>query len=217
MRTTIYLIRHGTTDSNMTGRFQGSQDIPLNERGLKQAAYLGERFREVPLDGICTSPLIRTLQTTESLKRYHAVEPVIVQDLIELSGGDLEGHTGEENLKSFPEEMENMSKRPALFQAPNGESTRTVYERFTTAVDRIAEENRGKTIAVVSHGFTIQTYINYAKGIPFADMERFIVGNTSVSCFVYDDAGRIEIVFLDDTSHLPEDLKFDIAPNFMNK
>ena len=57
MKTTVYFIRHGTTDNNVGGRFQGSSDIPLGAIGLQQAAYLGERFAGLAVDAVYTSPL----------------------------------------------------------------------------------------------------------------------------------------------------------------
>ncbi|MEG1942498.1 MAG: histidine phosphatase family protein, partial [Angelakisella sp.] len=59
MMTTIYLIRHGTTDFNIDGRFQGTMQIPLNEQGLLQARMLGEYLAPVHFDRVYTSPLIR--------------------------------------------------------------------------------------------------------------------------------------------------------------
>ena len=55
--TTLYLIRHGTTDSNLAGVFQGKLDTSLNERGMEQARLLAQRFAGVPFrPGLCVGP-----------------------------------------------------------------------------------------------------------------------------------------------------------------
>jgi broad specificity phosphatase PhoE len=214
--THVYLIRHGTTDCNIDGRFQGLLDIPLNERGLRQVEYLGIRFKNIQLDVVFVSPLLRARQTADALCRYQTSRPIIYNDLKEIDGGDLEGHTGVENEKNYPDEMYRMRVCPACFQAPNGETTRQVYERMRNAVTEIVRENLNRKIAIVSHGFAIQTYLNLAKGIPFNKMERQIIGNTAVCKLIFDENLQPTTEYLGDDSHLPEKLRFHIAPNFMN-
>ena len=78
--TTLYLIRHGTTNSNLAGVFQGSMDVPLNERGLSQAALLARRFEKVHLDKIYVSALQRARQTGEALAKGRAHRVVRAAD-----------------------------------------------------------------------------------------------------------------------------------------
>ena len=170
--TTLYLIRHGTTDSNLAGVFQGKLDTSLNERGMEQARLLAQRFAGVHLDRVYVS----ALQRAQFRVAFRQFELVV-----------------------------------AHFQAPGGESTRQVYERMERAIDQIVGENPGGTVAVVSHGFTIQTYLNKAQGRPYEQMERCIVGNTAVSKFEYEGAGLPRVVYINDQSHLPEPLRFDLA------
>ena len=87
--TTLYLIRHGTTDSNLAGVFQGSMDVPLNERGLSQAALLARRFEKVHLDKIYVSALQRARQTGEALAIVRAGETGRVR--LTATAGDAQG------------------------------------------------------------------------------------------------------------------------------
>jgi broad specificity phosphatase PhoE len=59
----FYLLRHGQTDWNLEGRYQGHSDVPLNATGLAQAHAAAERLATVAIDRIVTSPLIRALKT----------------------------------------------------------------------------------------------------------------------------------------------------------
>ena len=207
MNTTVYFIRHGTTDNNVGGRFQGSSDIPLGQVGLKQAEYLGERFRTVPLDAVYSSPLTRAKQTAQGVCKYLSLEPIVCNDLREIDGGKLEGRTIEENKQLYPEIMRMFRDDPAKFNPPDGESTAKVHERMVRAVNHLIDENRGKCIAIVSHGFALQTYLA-CLDTPFEKMEPNIVGNASVTCLVFDEKNNFHTECYNDQSHLPEDIQF---------
>ena len=76
---TIVLIRHGETDWNIIGRYQGQADPPLNKNGIQQAQQLASALHKSSLDKIYTSPLLRTKQTadliTEKLEVPQVEEP----------------------------------------------------------------------------------------------------------------------------------------------
>ena len=61
----FYLVRHGETDWNARQIVQGTTDIPLNERGLEQAARARELMKNIPLDVIYSSPLVRAFRTAD--------------------------------------------------------------------------------------------------------------------------------------------------------
>lgn len=113
--TTVYFIRHGTTENNIAGRFQGRSDIPLGEKGRKQAACLGERFAHIPLDAVYTSPLRRAYQTAEGVCAHLPVQPICCDGLREIDGGALEGRTNDENIRDYPDVMRNFREHPAKF------------------------------------------------------------------------------------------------------
>ncbi len=69
-RTVLYLIRHGQTDWNMSTRFQGQADIPLNETGHKQGAELGRYFARRTIDRIYTSDLQRAQETAAYIETF---------------------------------------------------------------------------------------------------------------------------------------------------
>ncbi|MEG0378112.1 MAG: histidine phosphatase family protein [Eubacterium sp.] len=205
--TTLYLIRHGTTDNNASGHFQGSLNSPLNSLGFKQAKYLGKRFETIELDAIYTSPLIRARQTAEGLKGNKNLPLIPLDGVVEVDGGKLEGRTIAENDNDFPGLIDQFKYDLPNFSAPDGESTRQVYDRVVDALTQIADENPDKTIACVSHGFAIQTFLCYAQGTAFEDMKQKILRNTAVSKFIFDEDGTIHIEYIGDDNHLPDDMK----------
>ena len=122
-------IRHGETDWNAQGLMQGLTDIPLNERGIEQAAAAAERLKSFPISKIITSPQIRARKTAEIISRSFGlnVEPDL--DLRERSFGDYEGT----KFQDFPVELlygaiDAADKRVEPFQ--------TVGQRSKTAIER---------------------------------------------------------------------------------
>ena len=88
---TLYLIRHGETDHNASGRTMGQMDIPLNARGQDQAAQTAAWLRQHPIERIVSSDLSRALGTAEPLG--HLLNLPVEPDprLRELSFGIFEG------------------------------------------------------------------------------------------------------------------------------
>lgn len=207
MNTTVYFVRHGTTDNNVGGRFQGKSDIPLGETGLRQADCLGERFASVALDAVYTSPLMRARQTADGICARLSLAPITWDGLREIDGGVLEGRTNHENTRDYPAVMHAFRNDPARFWPPEGENARQVHERVTQAVHQIIKERAGKTIAVVSHGFALLSYLG-CLDTPFDALKPQIVANASVSCVRYNENGGHEIVLYNDQSHLPEEIQF---------
>ncbi|MDO4173403.1 MAG: histidine phosphatase family protein [Eubacteriales bacterium] len=207
MKTTVYFIRHGTTENNIGGRFQGKTDIPLGEVGRKQAACLGERFASVPLDAVYTSPLQRAYQTAQGVCAKRNLQPILCDDLREIDGGALEGRTNDENIRDYPVAMQAFRSNPSAFAPPHGESARQVHARVTAAVHDIVRRHPGQSVAVVSHGFALLCSVG-CLGIPFEQLEPRILANASVTCVAFDQDGEFEILFYNDQSHLPEDCQF---------
>lgn len=208
MKTRVYFVRHGTTENNIGGRFQGKSDIPLGENGWKQAECLGERFKEISLDAVYSSPLKRAYQTAEGVCRHLTLRPIPCDGLREIDGGLLEGRTNEENIRDYPQVMDMFRNDPAHFCPPEGESAAQVHERVMKALDHIIAENRGKTVAVVSHGYALLCSVGSLE-IPFEELKKAeILTNASVSCVDFFADGSHEIVFYNDQSHLPEALRY---------
>jgi broad specificity phosphatase PhoE len=84
-------LRHGVTDWNRQGRFQGRTDNPLNDDGIAQARAAAERLQTVPLGRVISSPLVRALRTAEIIAAASSKIVTIDHGLIELDFGSFEG------------------------------------------------------------------------------------------------------------------------------
>lgn len=205
--TTVYFVRHGTTVSNVDGRFQGATDIALNDMGLQQAEALAECFRGKKIDAAYTSPLTRARQTAEGVCRYQTCVPQPVEGLKEVNGGRMENHTNEENNITYPGRMETMRRDPARFEAPDGENGRQVWKRVKQTVEELVAKHPDQAIAIVSHGYALMTYLGTID-CPFEQMKPRLVSNASVTEVQYDAPGQPKMIEYNNTDHLPESARF---------
>ena len=100
---TLILARHGETDWNRDGIWQGHGDPPLNELGRRQAAELAERMADVEIEALYSSDLRRAYETAEIVGRAKGVEITADPDLREMDVGSWSGLTTEEIATRFPE------------------------------------------------------------------------------------------------------------------
>lgn len=160
----IYLIRHGQTDWNAEGRFQGQHDIPLNDIGRGQASrngillqsLIGDRVSEF---AFVSSPMTRTRQTMELVRTAMGLEPTSYgtnDALIELSFGDWEGHTLSELKVLFPEAMHRREADKWNF-VPPGERAES-YEILSWRVSGWLQSVTGPTVCV-THGGVMRSII----------------------------------------------------------
>ncbi|MCM1578930.1 MAG: bifunctional histidine phosphatase family protein/GNAT family N-acetyltransferase [Ruminococcus sp.] len=206
----IYLIRHGEAMGNVFEFFQGRIDEEISEKGEKQLAALAERFRNIKIDRLYSSPLKRTLATAEAVNKYHSL-PIIKEDgLIEIDGGVWEGKPWAELPERYPTEYGLWKNRMEDFYIEGGEKMTEVFERMKRTMDKIVRENScpgGMTIAVVSHGCALRNYLCYCMGRPISSLKD--VGwsdNTAVSLVEYDDSLTPKIIFKNSNDHLPPKL-----------
>lgn len=214
-KTIIYLVRHGTTEWNQQLRYQGRADNPLDETGERQGSLLENYFADIDVDLGVTSPLKRAKKTLEYClaSQKHSVPVLVDPSVIEFDFGDADGMTKEQLRQNYPEfyRMYVLNEDRGHSAAPGGESLAQVYCRMRDGVLRIARDHQGSTIVIASHGTAIQTFLNFASGIPWQEMKHFLLYNVSVSCVEIEADGTPRTVFIGDRRHIPEELAFCYA------
>jgi broad specificity phosphatase PhoE len=157
---TVYYIRHGETAWNAAGRFQGTQDIPLNDLGLAQAAHAGSLLGDLfARDGraalslaFVASPLGRARHTMELVRGALRLPPAdYAQDdrLREIGYGHWEGSTLAQQQASHPEIFATRELDKWGVPPPGGESYASVTDRMRDWCQSL----QGDTVAV-AHGGT---------------------------------------------------------------
>ena len=87
---TLYIIRHGETEWNKIGRYQGITDVPLNDNGIAQAKACANALKDVHFDRILSSDLSRALVTAETIRGNRNVDITVDSRLREIDFGDWE-------------------------------------------------------------------------------------------------------------------------------
>lgn len=140
----IYVIRHGQTDYNVKGLFQGQIDIPLNLEGINQAKKIANKFKNIKVDKIFVSPLTRAKQTANFISEITNVNPIIEQRLVERYFGKLEGHKSITDFESRIDEF-------------NIERIEAVEKRVKNFLENLFKNDNDKeNIVIVTHATVIQ-------------------------------------------------------------
>ena len=141
----LYVARHGQTQWNLEDKVCGRTDIPLTEVGFAQAQALAEKTKDLPIDVILVSPMLRARQTAAPTAEKLGV-PVIVDDrLIEQNYGIYEG------VSRFDEGFLS-NKRHFAYRYPGGESMMDVAHRVYGLLEEIRQKYAGKNVLLVCHG-----------------------------------------------------------------
>jgi len=201
--TSIYLVRHGQTNSNITGFYMGWSNEDLDEIGYSQARRLSSRLTRLPVDSVYTSPLRRAYTTAAILAEPHKLESQVVNDLIEIQLGDWQGLHLNEIKQRWPELWQQSRTDPTDLTLPNGESFRQVTERVVQAFEMLVEANRGKQAIIVTHDGIIRILTAHTLGVSNSIYRRLDVNNASLSVIQVTD-NNSRIITLNDTSHLED-------------
>ena len=122
----IILVRHGETEWNIEGRYQGQEDTHLSPRGLEQGHMLAEGLRHIPIDLCISSPLERSYQTCLFCAELHHL-PVAKDDrLLEINHGDWEGRLADEIEARYPEAFHLWHTQPEKVTMPGAGGARAV-------------------------------------------------------------------------------------------
>lgn len=189
MATTIWLVRHGETQANADGIFQGHLDTHLNKRGLAQARSVAKALKDIHFDAIYASDLARAAHTAEAIAAGRDVELVLDPALREMHYGVLQGVRYLDFRDVLAKHGVGDEWGPGLFSAdgmapPEGESIEDLRDRLAGFVDRLDTDHppeSGDSILLVAHGGTFRTLITVLLDLPLSARTAFAFSNCSVT------------------------------------
>ena len=148
--TDLLVVRHGQSEWNAIGRWQGHADPALSELGRRQAAVAAASIGAV--DGIISSDLLRAAETAAIIAQQLGVGPVMIDErLRERDVGEWTGLTRSEINRRWPGWIDDL-RRPEGF-----ESVDSVLLRVVDALAAIGESSPGGSLLVVTHGGVIRS------------------------------------------------------------
>ncbi len=202
----VILVRHGETDWNLEGRFQGQIDIPLNNNGQIQAEAARSFLRMFKLDMAFSSSMTRPKQTAEAILKDHPDVGITLQkELVEINHGLWEGKLESEIKAEWPELLETWQHQPEKAQMPQGETIQEVWARSVNCWTRICSKLASKeTALVVAHDAVNKTILCYLLGLKPSDIWMIKQGNGGITIVdISEESGQPDVVTcLNITSHL---------------
>jgi broad specificity phosphatase PhoE len=199
--TRVLLVRHGSTEHSLEGRFSGRNGLPLDARGQGQARAIAAHIGGLgPVDAVISSPLRRARQTAQAIVDRVGGVVEIHDDLIETEFGEWEGLTIEETHLKWPELLAEWLRR-ADVAPPSGESFAEVEARATRGLQEILSARRGQRIVLVSHVTPIKTLLRLALAAPQETMFRFHLDTASLSVVDYYADGTSSVRTINNAEH----------------
>jgi alpha-ribazole phosphatase len=152
----LFLIRHGQTEWNSQGRYQGAQDTILTKTGIKQARLARKYLSGVNFANFYSSPKKRAIQTANIITDGLNIKVNIREDLKELNFGKWEGLTFENINTRYKQDYQSWLSDPYNNPPTDGESFKVLLERAGSEINKIVSENlEGSNVGVVTHGGVI--------------------------------------------------------------
>lgn len=175
--TRLLLIRHGETDWNVEGRYQGQSDVPLNAPGREQARRLASDLRSTSLDAIYSSDLARARETAQILANATGAPLLLDPRLREVDQGEWEGRLFSDIRLRHPDLLQRRRQDPLHVAPPGGETVLQLQTRLMAAVRAIVEAHAQGNVALVSHGLSLAVIKVSLNGTPIEQVWDLVPGN----------------------------------------
>jgi len=175
--TEMWLVRHGQTDWNLAGIYQGQSDIPLNETGIQQASDLAQKLKGKHFDAIYSSDLKRARKTAEIIAQQVGAPIFTDPRLREIRQGVWEGMSIEEVKKIYAPDF---SRDPEFINTPRAEGAESLAEvitRMVAAANDIHDRHNGSRVLLASHGLAVAVLYLTANHAPYHNIYHHIPDN----------------------------------------
>ena len=202
----IILVRHGETDWNKEGRFQGQIDIPLNETGKNQAQKASNFLKSIDFNKAYSSSMSRPLETAKIiLGKKSNLSILKIDELSEISHGLWEGKLEKEIKTTWPEMLNKWHQEPENVIMPEGESIEDVSKRSLNAWQNICKnQNKNDITLVVAHDAVNKTLICNLLGLSYSQIWTIKQGNGGITVIdIFDNPDKDNVLSaLNITTHL---------------
>lgn len=207
MKTTVYMVRHCESEGNACRRSHAQFDGVVTRKGLLQSNALAQRFADVPVTAVYSSDAYRSRMTAEPLAEAKGL-PVQLRALLrEYTIGVWEGISIARSARQNPELYPTWISTPYAHNIPGADPFSVVAERGCEAIRRMAQENPGGTVVAITHSCTLNCTLTRLLGKPISYYTQIKSGdNTAVTKLEVDEKGNVEVIYINDDSHLPPEL-----------
>ncbi|MFZ9856933.1 MAG: histidine phosphatase family protein [Roseiflexaceae bacterium] len=199
----LYLVRHGETDYNAVGRYQGHIQIELNRTGHYQASLVCRRLAKFNhITAIYSSDLVRCIQTITPLADGLNLPVSLMPDLREIDVGLWEHLTIPEISASFPTNYATYQQAPGETVHVGGESYQHLQTRAMRALNHIiASHHADDHIVIASHGGTIRAIVCAIIGLDINHYNKLWVMNCAITTLTVTH-GTVRLASFNDVAHI---------------
>jgi probable phosphoglycerate mutase len=204
----LFLVRHGESQWNVEGRYQGWLDPPLSELGLRQAQAVAQRLARVERPSrIVSSPQDRATNTAEAIAQACGASLVLDRRLMEISHGEWEGLLRSEVAQRWPDVLAQWKSDPQAVRFPGGESLEDVRVRWQSFLTDLDVSDT--PLVAVTHDIIIRLACMQAQAAPMNAFFNLKVDNGGITELRWQDS-ELSSVGFNDVSHL-EGLRADLS------
>lgn len=200
--TKVIFVRHGQTEWNINGRYQGQSDVPLSAKGIEQAKLLAKNFPVANIAAVYASDLSRAMTTAKIVADKFNLPVQGEPSFRELNFGDWEGLTYDEIVSGWQDAMKNFLLHPDILVVPHGESFQMVQKRAVARLNELLAKHEGDTILIVAHGAVLRTLLAAALHMPLEYLWSIRQFNTAVNIVRYEANANPTVELLNSTAHL---------------
>lgn len=204
----LYITRHGKTQWNIEGRFQGVQDSPLVDSGIRDANDLSNHIKDINFSKVYTSPLGRAKQTAKIVFKNKE----IIEDsrISEMNFGVFEGMKKDDIDLHYHDLYDNLWNHPEMFtQCPNGgETFLDVKKRIVDFLEEMKQYDENENVFIVTHGMYFVCLLGYILGYEpkdFPKINRQIVRGCSITVVEINNEEMKVLCLGDDSFLVPEE------------
>lgn len=192
----LILVRHGQSEYNAKDLWTGWTDSPLTELGRIEARGAGKEIKDLKIDVVFVSDLIRSKQTWEEMAKVLNLEklPTIeAPEIKERSYGDLVGLNKWEAKKKYGDEQWLKWRRGWDEPIPNGETLKDVYDRVVPFYEKtiLPLLKSGKNVLLSGHGNSLRALVKYLDNIPNDEVYKLEIPTGTVYVYDIDSGGKI--------------------------
>lgn len=207
MKTQIYLVRHCESEGNACRRNHAQFDGFVTRKGLAQAEALTKRFENIPVTAIYSSDSYRSRMTAAPLAQLKGLGIKYRMLLREYTIGCWEGTSIGNTALAYPDLWHTWITTPYAHQIPGADNFEIVADRGVEIIRRMANENPGGIVVAITHSCTLYCTLTKLLGQPISYYTQIKSGdNTAVTLVEVDEDGKMDVIYINDDSHLPKEL-----------
>ncbi|MCL5784990.1 MAG: 2,3-bisphosphoglycerate-dependent phosphoglycerate mutase [Patescibacteria group bacterium] len=191
----LILARHGITEWNAAGKWQGLTDIPLSEEGKRQAKEMAGSLKGIRIDLVYTSELSRVKQTSEEIcNSLGLICPVAANPALnERDYGIYTGKNKWEMENELGQERFTRLRRGWDFPVPEGETLKDVYNRVVPFYREkiLPDLQKGKNVLAVAHGNSLRALVKFLENISDENIAKLEIPIGQILVYSVDNSGKI--------------------------